>query len=449
MYEVSHISPVSLGATARFPYSVGLEASMQFTPLFSEEKVCMAVRSESGLFLDVPRNFASLKPQHDIRVQRNIGAINCKLKPRDTDQERVYAECLALLKTGRSFVCECPTGWGKTWLGTSLFCALGEATLIVVPKGDLMRQWRKTLLAQGIPESEIGLCQQKTCTFKGKRFVLAMVQSLINPEKYPSEFFNYFGAVIFDETHRMAADQFSTACTLFPAHLRLGLSAKSKRKDGKDPVIQGHIGEVRVCGIKVPMRPKILVKQTGWKMPQHDVFDPKQGRYIRQTIPHSPGKLGHIYKLMGKHPGRNTIIVDFVRQAYAAGRTVVIMSDLIDAHLKILFQLLGAHLPAEDFGYYISGMSDLELEQAAHRRVILATYGMCAEGTDYPHWDTLVMATPRSDPEQPVGRVIREMYGKRMPVVLDLVDGDSIFKGYALSREKYYFKVKSEIVRIT
>jgi superfamily II DNA or RNA helicase len=73
------------------------------------------------------------------------------------------------------------------------------------------------------------------------------------------------------------------------------------------------------------------------------------------------------------------------------------------------------------------------------RRVVLGTYGMAAEATDVPQWDSLVLATPRANIKQPIGRVLRELKGKKEPVILDIVDEDSwVCRKYAESRLKQY-----------
>ncbi len=84
-------------------------------------------------------------------------------------------------------------------------------------------------------------------------------------------------------------------------------------------------------------------------------------------------------------------------------------------------------------------MSRAEKEAAKGKRVIWATYGAAGEGTDIPWFDTCILATPRSDVKQPIGRIIREYEGKKFPTVMEVVHEDSpVFNGYAQKRESYY-----------
>jgi superfamily II DNA or RNA helicase len=105
-------------------------------------------------------------------------------------------------------------------------------------------------------------------------------------------------------------------------------------------------------------------------------------------------------------------------------------------------------VPGEDIGYYVGGMNKIELSHTKLRRVVLGTYQMCSTGTDVPKWDTLVMATPRSDVKQAIGRVLRAVAGKKRPVIFDLVDKDAIFQHFHMARMKQYYSVGAEIVRV-
>jgi hypothetical protein len=152
---------------------------------------------------------------------------------------------------------------------------------------------------------------------------------------------------------------------------------------------------------------------------------------------------------MASCEGRNLEIVNFVVQSWQSGRNTLVMSELRESHLHRLFQMLtNAGVPGNAIGYYVGGMSKIELSHTKQRPVVLGTYKMCATGTDVPAWDTLVMATPRSDVKQAVGRVLRAVEGKKQPVILDLVDASSIFQAFHLSRLKTYYSLGAEVIRV-
>lgn len=440
-----HEKPLRTGAMAQFKYDEVLEERLKFFSKFGDE-VSMSFRD--GGLLYVPRRLAPIGT-YDDRVLNSIPAINCKKPPRTQEQGLCIAKSTQLLLDGIDHVLEAPTGWGKTYAGSAIAANLGQTTLIVVTKNDLMGEWKKTLVNLiGVPLDKIGHIQQDVCDYEGKWFVLAMVHSLIIENKYPPEMLKYFGTVVFDETHKMAADSFMRAAQMFPAKFRIGLSATPKRSDGKDPVIQANIGEVLVKGVEVPMSPKVLVKKTGWSIPKYKKWNPEKKEWKMVTIPYAPGRMAGVYKRMAADESRNKQIVEFVAQSFAAGRRTVLMTDTRE-HLDTLFLLLGANgVPGDKMGYYVGGMKSEALISSAAKPVVLCTYAMTNEGTNYPDWDTLVLCTPRAKIKQAIGRVMRKKDGKKTPIVLDLVDVDSIFSSFYKAREVEYYSVKATIVKV-
>lgn len=236
---------------------------------------------------------------------------------------------------------------------------------------------------------------------------------------------------------------------LFPTQHRLGLSATPDRSDGKMDLVKAHIGPILVVGHMVPMAPKILVKHTGWKVP---IVPQRQddGSWQKTPMRVTPGRMMNVIKAIAADPGRNTEIALFAKASYDAGRRVVIMSDLIEGHLLPLFHyLVAAGIPGEAIGHY-HGKATAAQHLAAKETapVVLATYLMCGEGTNVPSWDTLVLATPRANVKQPVGRVIRKVSGKKQPVVLELVDNNEVLKGFHFSRLKQYYSIGAEVVNV-
>lgn len=70
--------------------------------------------------------------------------------------------------------------------------------------------------------------------------------------------------------------------------------------------------------------------------------------------------------------------------------------------------------------------------------VVVATPNILEEGVSYSPWDTLVNMNPCADPEQVVGRIMREFPGKRVPLVVDMWVNFSVFKGLFYKRRGVY-----------
>jgi len=438
--------PITTAAMSAYPFTHELDDLYTFHSEFGEI-VKGGIRV--GQTLWVPRESAPYAPTaNDFRVTHESAPTPCVFEPRH-EQGALAEQSIKLLKNGKSHIFEAPTGWGKTVVGSYVACRVGQPTLITVTKDDLMDQWRDSLITQlKIPESAIGLIQGDVCDWQGKQFVLGMTQSLMIPDRYPPEMFKAFGLLILDEVHLMAADCFVRICQTVPAKLRLGFSATPNRKDGKTQLLHWHIGHTMVKGVIVGMKPKIIVRQTGWRIPTSSKL--VGNAYEQVPIPHGPGRMMLVTKAMASSQSRNMEIVNFVLQAYNSGRIVLVMSDLKEQHLHRLFQMLtNEGLPGNDIGYYVGGMSKGDLKHTKTRRVVLGTYQMCATGTDVPDWEVLVMATPRADVTQAIGRVLRWKDGKKQPIILDLVDYNSIFQGFHQARLKQYFRLGvTEVVKV-
>ena len=78
-----------------------------------------------------------------------------------------------------------------------------------------------------------------------------------------------------------------------------------------------------------------------------------------------------------------------------------------------------------------------ELNISNNCDIIVATYQMASEGYDNPELDTLVLASPKCNIEQAVGRILRKV-NKNLPVVIDVNDSISIFNNWNKKRLSFY-----------
>ena len=77
-------------------------------------------------------------------------------------------------------------------------------------------------------------------------------------------------------------------------------------------------------------------------------------------------------------------------------------------------------------------------QNAKSARITIATYSLLEEGYDDPSLDTLILATPRSNIQQTIGRIERDHPDKDKPVVFDFVDTFSLFPNMYWKRNKFY-----------
>jgi superfamily II DNA or RNA helicase len=120
---------------------------------------------------------------------------------------------------------------------------------------------------------------------------------------------------------------------------------------------------------------------------------------------------------------------------------------MILAHNKNILKYLHdaiAHRNIATVGYYIGGMKESALKESESKKVVIATYAMAAEALDIKTLTTLIMATPKTDIEQSVGRILREKHSN--PIVVDIVDSHDLFKNQWRKRKTFYKKENYKII---
>jgi predicted helicase len=104
-------------------------------------------------------------------------------------------------------------------------------------------------------------------------------------------------------------------------------------------------------------------------------------------------------------------------------------------------------LEGQSRGFYVGGMKPDQLRESQEKDIILATFSMAAEGMDIPKLDTVILASPKSDVEQSVGRVFRKKACDREfhPLIIDLQDNFSMFQKQCDKRLSLYKKMNFTI----
>ena len=120
---------------------------------------------------------------------------------------------------------------------------------------------------------------------------------------------------------------------------------------------------------------------------------------------------------------------------------------MILAHNKSLITYLHQaieHRNIATVGYYIGGMKEADLKISEGKKVIIATYAMASEGLDIKTLTTLIMASPKTDVCQSIGRILRTKHTS--PLVVDIIDSHDIFEKQWYKRRQYYMKQKYNII---
>jgi superfamily II DNA or RNA helicase len=87
----------------------------------------------------------------------------------------------------------------------------------------------------------------------------------------------------------------------------------------------------------------------------------------------------------------------------------------------------------------MGGMKEKDLQESSKKKIIFATFSQAHEGLDIPTLDTVILASPKSDIVQSIGRIMRETKGKKNnPHIYDIHDPWSVFTAMYYKRMKVY-----------
>lgn len=323
-----------------------------------------------------------------------------------------------------------PCGFGKTVCALYIATIIKKKTLIICHKGFLMDQWKERI-AQYIPTAAIGTIKQSKVDIDGKDIVIGSLQSLAM-RSYDQKMFRKFGFVCIDEVHHTSAEVFSRALAKIVCKRVLGLSATPDRKDGLRKVFEWHIGKP-VYEVRKRDDSNLIVHMKPFYDPH-----PDYGREIHMYN----GKRNvaqMINAICAFEPRNNMIIQTLIEiKREEPERKILILSER-RSHLETLKKLVKQH-KLGTCGYYVGGMTQEQLKVSESKDIILATYHIAAEGFDVPTLNTLVLASPVSSIEQPVGRIQRQKPADRkyIPMVIDVWDTFSMFRNQGYRRIKFY-----------
>ena len=395
------------------------------------------VYRESKSKLYVPRFYGlEVYGEPDDIVINEGKKINVKFKGElRPKQKPVVEKYMKHIKKKGSGLLALHTGFGKTCLALNIISRIKLKTIIIVHKEFLLRQWIERI-EQFLPDAKVGKIQAKTIDTEGKDIVICMLQSL-SMKDYPKEMFKEYGFMIVDEVHHLGAEVFSRAFFKIVTKYALGLSATIKRKDGLTKVIKWFLGDV-VCKLERKGEDNVLVKAINYETTDED-FNKVETDFRGQI------KYTTMIKKICEFNRRSEFILKVLGDLLKENKDQQIM---ILGHQKKLLQYLHdaiRHRTMATVGYYIGGMKEKDLKISEGKKVIIATYAMAEEGLDIKTLTTLIMATPKVDVTQSVGRILRQKH--KQAIVVDIVDPHILFQRHFTKRKTFYRKSKFKLVQ--
>ena len=249
---------------------------------------------------------------------------------------------------------------------------------------------------------------------------------------------------IVSNCHHMGAEVFSRCMMKVNTTYTLGLSGTMSRKDGLTKVFEMFIGPV-VHKEKAESEHKVVVKGIVYSV-DDEVFNETQYDYMGNP------KFSTMISKLCNYNRRSEFILRVIAAELELNPAQQIM---ILAHNKTLLTYLHDAITARKIGenavldagtqaqgitglvgYYVGGMKEAALKESEKKKIIIATYAMASEGLDIKTLTTLILASPKTDVCQSVGRILRQKHSS--PLVIDIIDGHDIFMSQWYKRRKYY-----------
>ena len=332
----------------------------------------------------------------------------------------------------------CPTGGGKTVMGTYAIAIRKQPTCIVVHTNKLLRQWAERIAGSkdhdpqlDVRHDEIGYIAEGNVKI-GKRITIALVQTL---RKHIYEVRHHFGHFLFDECHHLPAEatfhQVATACD---SYFFTGVTATPKRADGKSPLIFWNLGPIvhevsysRLVREGWILLPTPIIRQTSFQSnigvfnvdDYNDLQDEQKQKIQRER---AVEKSNLITELIHDSNRNNMIRDDIILELANGGGPCLILSDRTD-HCDLLGKLLNNYGIPTGVSHGKLKRKEQNIAEMALRhgkvKVLAATGQLLGEGFDEAVPSALFLVTPLSFSErlkQYLGRIGRPAEDKAAKV---------------------------------
>ena len=308
------------------------------------------------------------------------------------------------------------TGGGKTVCALYIASQLRLPTLVIVHNSFLRDQWMDRVKSF-LPNARVGRIQGDTLDIGGE-VTIAMLQTLSMKDISLANF-KPFGLIIVDECHHIASEVFVQALPKVTSKYMLGLSATPTRKDGLMPVAHWFLGPLLYQSQNADSSDTSIQVEVYEYQNDDPVFN--EILYNRQGVMFTSLMINKLTEEKQRTSWLAEILQDVLEEG--PERQILVLTDRVQ-HTKDILQALPLSLQEKAAILSTDVHASKRTEYCSSRSILIATYAMCKEGFDVPTLNTLMMATPRPDIDQIVGRILRVEKSARKihPLILDIVD---------------------------
>lgn len=354
------------------------------------------------------------------------GKFICNAKLRDY-QEGAVDEILKNLEG----IIRLDTAFGKSIIAMKLIAETQLRTLIVVPRLNLLRQFRDDI--KKFCSYECGIINGPT--FDVKDVTVATAQTL--KKRDLSKISSYFGMCIWDEAHLTISDKGIRIVQSFNPLRLYGMTATADRSDGQGEAIKFTFGDI-IIDRKLPSSAPHVKIVKCFEQPWGDTYSTIIDDQVENII-------------------RNRIIIDATSKELNVNRKILILTKRTK-HYENLYQLLPGDIRAYKIKSQLKADEQRRQDDLLNRLreggkdfdVILGTFGLLSTGINIPALDTIIFAGDLKSSvlaTQSVGRILRIFEGKQEPRIIDIDDVSSgILHNQARLRKKFYKDNEWEII---
>lgn len=323
------------------------------------------------------------------------------------------------------------TAFGKSVIALKLIEETQLKTLIVVPRLNLLRQFKSDI--KKFCNYDCGIINGPT--FDVKDVTVATIQTL--KQRNLSEIGSKFGLVIADECHTYQSDKGNKVITAFNPLRLYGMTATADRSDGQGEAIKFMFGDI-IVDRKLPSKaPSVAIVKCD-EVPWGDTY-------------------ATIIESQVENINRNKLIADLALQELKSSRKIIILTKRTQ-HYENLYQLLPGNICAYRIKSQLKADEQRRQDDLLNRLreggkdfdVILGTFGLLSTGINIPALDTIIFAGDLKSSvlaTQSVGRILRLFEGKQDPKIIDIDDCKSgILHNQARLRKKFYKDNEWEII---
>lgn len=342
-----------------------------------------------------------------------------------------------------------PCGSGKTQTALETVSRIGMRALWITHTQDLLTQsLNRAKSVYGCDPGSYGtITDGRIKIGSGITFATVQTASKVDLTPYREE----FGCVIVDECHRAVSTP--TRLTMFGKVLgnlscryKIGLTATPKRADGMSKAMFALIGDVvhevsreEVAGTTCPVEVRQI--ETGYT-PDMDMALCGDGTInyagLVEDMTHDQKRFNAVLSVIKDIP---------------EGMPALVLANRVE-YLQSLSQQCGKK------SMCLSGMGTgkkarqerkdaLASLNAGEIDCLFATYQLAAEGLDCPNLRYVVFATPEKNERivaQASGRVARKAEGKKVGIIIDLIDDFGMLYGWNKKRINLYKKLGYEVI---